>query len=178
MRRTRRLLASLDRSIAFLDALALTVGAWLVVAIAALVAADVLGRTVFGQSISGTVELARNTVVLIVFCQVPAAILEGKMLRVVAIFSRLPARWQLRVEATAALLAAMIFAGLIFSAIEPMTSAFRSGEADGLGSLKVPMGPVRAAVIVLWALGVASSLVVLFRCASDRPVVASPESLG
>ena len=173
MRHMTSALSFLERQIVRLSSLALTVGAWLVVAVAALVASDVVGRSLLGHSISGTVELARNTVVLIVFCQVPAAILEGKMLRVVALFSRMPPIWQLVIEAFAAVLAAALFTGLIFSAIEPMLGAFRSGEADGLGALKVPMGPVRAAVIILWAIAAASSLLVLARCAARKPIPSS-----
>ena len=173
MRHMTSAFSLLDRSIIWLSSFALTVGAWLVVAVAVLVASDVVGRSLLSHSISGTVELARNTVVLIVFCQVPAAILEGKMLRVVALFSRMPTKWQRGIEALSALLATALFIGLIFSAIEPMLGAFRSGEADGLGLLKVPMGPVRAAVISLWAIAVASSLLVLSRCAAGRPIPSS-----
>lgn len=164
---------AIERVVVFLDQLALLVGVWLVVGIAALVATDVIGRALFTHSISGTVELARNAVVLVVFCQVPASIVDGKMLRVVAIFSRFSARWQIVVEAIAALICVAIFAGLIASSIDPMVSAFRSGEADGLGSLKVPMGPMRAALILLWALSVASGFLVLVRCAVHRvpPIV-------
>ena len=163
-------LRGLEFVVVFFDKIALIVGAWLVVAIGVLVAADVLGRTLFAHSISGTAELARNTVVLIVFCQVPASISEGKMLRVVAIFSRFSTKWQIIIEAIAALIAMAIFSALILSAVHPMISAFRFGEADGLGILKVPMGPVRAAVILLWALAFMSSFLVLARCAYGRSI--------
>lgn len=142
---------------------ALVAGAWLVVAVAALVAADVIGRSLFARPITGTVELARNSVVLIVFCQVPAAILEGKMLRVVALFSRFAHGVRRAIESIAALAAMALFVGLIAADVEPMLRAFQVGEVDGVGELQMPMGPVRAALALLWTLSFLSALVVLIR---------------
>jgi TRAP-type C4-dicarboxylate transport system permease small subunit len=156
--------------------LALLLGAWLVVAVGLLVASDVLGRSVLGQSVTGTVELARNTVVLIVFCQVPASILEGKMLRVVALLSRFTPPAQRLVEGVSALVAMAVFGGLVAANMTPMLSALATGEVDGVGILQMPMGPVRVVLAALWTLSFLAALAVLIRTAADSgpvPVAAS-----
>lgn len=156
-------MAHADRCVAALAHWCLVVGAWLAIAVALLVMSDVIGRAIFRYPIVGTVELARNTVVLIVFCQLPAAILEGKMLRVVALFNRMSSRKQMWIESVAAIAAAAIFFGLVTDNLAPMLRAFRMHEVDGVGSVTMPIGPVRAVLEVLWSISFLSALVVLAR---------------
>lgn len=143
----------------------LHLGVIIVVGVGVLIISDVIGRSWLGKPIIGTVELARNALVWIIFCQVPATILSGKMLRVVAIYSRLSPRWQQAIEALAASMALVLFLALIQYMWHPMLQAFEIGEADGGGALRTPMGPIRLGLIFLWFVCACSSALLLARVA-------------
>jgi TRAP-type C4-dicarboxylate transport system permease small subunit len=130
---------------------------------AVLIMADVIGRAVFGRPILGTVELVRNTVVLIIFCQAPTTIMEGRMLRVSAVLVRLPDSGQRLVEAITCILGILLFAALVLDMWEPMLNAWRTHEMDGTINLKMPLAPVRSALIVLWSYTVVILLYALTR---------------
>src|SRR5882724_10384399 len=106
---------------------------------AGLIMADVIGRAAFGRPILGTVELVRNTVVLIIFCQAPATIMEGRMLRVSAVLARLPEGGKRLVEAMTCVLGILLFTALVIDMWEPMLNAWRTHEMDGTINLKMPL---------------------------------------
>src|SRR5262249_53336550 len=117
---------------------------------AILIMADVFGRVLFGRPILGTVELVRNTVVLIIFCQGPATIMEGRMLRVSAVLVRLPPNARRTVEAVTCVLGFLLFVALAVDMWQPMINAWQIHEMDGTINLKMPLAPVRTSLIGLW----------------------------
>lgn len=144
-------LEALRRQIERISLIILYMAVAVVVFDAALIIADVFGRTILGRPILGTVELVRNTVVLIIFCQAPATIMEGRMLRVSAIFSRLPRTGRRFVEVLTCLMGIALFVSLAVDMWEPMLNAWHTNEMDGTINLKMPLAPVRTALIVLWS---------------------------
>lgn len=145
-----RAIERMRRPIERLSTVILYIAVAVVVFDAGLIMADVIGRALLGRPILGTVELVRNTVVLIIFCQAPATILEGRMLRVSAVFVRLPAIGRRIVEAATCVLGGLLFAALVVDMWEPMLNAWRTSEMDGTINLKMPLAPVRTALIGLW----------------------------
>ena len=145
---------------------------------AALIICDVIGRAVFRHPIPGTTELVRNTVVLIIFSQAPATILEGKMLRVLAIFNRLPEMAQRWVDGVACVLAITLFAALVAAMWPEMIQAWQIGEMDGSGAIKMPMAPVRTVILLLWVFTGMTLVYMLARILSGLPPSRHRPELG
>jgi TRAP-type C4-dicarboxylate transport system permease small subunit len=144
------IVALLRRPLELLSLAILYLAVGVVVFDAILIMADVLGRMLFGRPILGTVELVRNTVVLIIFCQAPATIMEGRMLRVSALLVRLPQNGRRMVEALTCVLGCLLFVALAVDMWHPMINAWQIHEMDGTINLKMPLAPVRTALIALW----------------------------
>ncbi len=125
-------------------------------ALAFLIFGDVMGRTLLSRPIPGTKEIIQNSVVAITFLQLPLAIYSGSMLRT-SIFADAVPPFVRRVFRTfGALLGLALFIGLIWSTWPAFADAYRIGEYEGEGALRVPTWPVRGTVLVmsffgLWA---------------------------
>lgn len=154
---------AIERTVERVAHWALFAGVLLVAFDAVLIMTDVLGRLIFNKPLLGTLEIARNTVPLIIFCQAPATILAGRMLRVSALFSRLSVRNRQRVEATSCVFGCLLFAALIVDMWPPMVQAWVIWEEDGMAGIKLPMAPIRTALTFLWITSDAALLVLLVR---------------
>ncbi len=152
-----------ERAVEFLARAALLAGVALIVFDVILIIADVLGRSLLGQSILGTVEIARNTVPLIVFCQAPATILAGRMLRVSALFSRLPPAGRRFIDLLSGLMGLALFVALIVDMWDPMIHAWSIWEEEGMAGIKLPMAPIRTALLVLWIIADSAIAIVMVR---------------
>ncbi len=113
-----------------------------------LVVADVIGRVVFNSPVKGTPEIVSMTIVVICFLQASYAIRSGGMLRVDAITNVLPARMRAALAVFGCLLGALFFAVILYGGIDPVLHAWRSGEYEGEGALRVPTWPARATVLI------------------------------
>jgi TRAP-type C4-dicarboxylate transport system permease small subunit len=171
-------LEALRRQIERISLIILYVAVAVVVFDAVLIIADVFGRTILGRPILGTVELVRNTVVLIIFCQAPATIMEGRMLRVSAVFTRLPRTGRRFVEGVTCLMGIALFVALAVDMWEPMLNAWHTNEMDGAINLKMPLAPVRTALIVLWSYTAIVLLYSLARIISGLDVHFAEDTLG
>lgn len=113
-----------------------------------LVVADVVGRVAFNAPVKGTPEIVSMTIVIICFLQASYAIRSGGMLRVDAFTAALPARARAAFAVWGCLLGAVFFAVILYGGIDPLLHAWRSGEFEGEGALRVPTWPARAAVLI------------------------------
>lgn len=116
--------------------------------LAFLVVADVVGRVVFNAPVKGTPEIVSMTIVIICFLQASYAIRSGGMLRVDALTHALPARARAALAAWGCLLGALFFAVIVYGGVDPLLHAWRSGEYEGEGALRVPTWPARATVLI------------------------------
>lgn len=146
----KEFVSTLCRPLEVVSLAILYVAVGVVVFDAVLIMADVFGRVLLGNPILGTVELVRNTVVLIIFCQAPATIMEGRMLRVSALLVRLPPKGRRIVEALTCVLGFLLFVALAVDMWQPMINAWQIHEMDGTINLKMPLAPVRTVLIALW----------------------------
>lgn len=127
------------------------VSAFWTMGLALLIFADVMGRQLFGAPVPGTKEILQNSVVTIAFLQLPLAIYSGSMLRTSIFADAVPLFARRILRTITALLGMAVFIALVWSTTDSFADAYRIGEYEGEGSLRVPTWPVRGAVLVMSA---------------------------
>ncbi|TCT06682.1 TRAP transporter small permease [Aquabacter spiritensis] len=111
------------------------------------VCADVIGRVLFGTPLKGTPELVSSSIVIICYLQASYAILSGGMMQVDAFTANFPVPVQVVLGILGSLLGALLFGLIFWGSIDGFMHAWDSGEYEGEGALRVPMWPVRLAVL-------------------------------
>lgn len=122
--------------------------------LAFLVCADVVGRIALSAPIPGTKEVLQNSVVTITFLQIPLAIYSGSMLRTSLLSDALPPLGRRLLRTFAAVLGCALFVAIVYGTWPSFADAYRIGEYEGEGSLRVPTWPVRGAIAVMSAFAV------------------------
>lgn len=122
-------------------------------ALAFLIFGDVLGRTLISRPIPGTKEILQNSVVAITFLQLPLAIYSGSQLRTSIFADAVPPVMRKLLRTVTALLGFVLFIGLIWSTWPSFWDAYRIGEYEGEGALRVPTWPVRGTVLIMSVFG-------------------------
>lgn len=118
-------------------------------ALAFLIFGDVLGRGMLNRPIPGTKEIIQNSVVAITFLQLPLAVYSGAMLRTSIFADAVPPFVRKLLRTFGSLLGLAFFIGLIWSTWPSFMDAYRIGEYEGEGALRVPTWPVRGTVLVM-----------------------------
>lgn len=134
--------------IGFARILHLVSAVW-VLGLAVLVCGDVLGRTLMSRPIPGTKEIVQNSIVTITFLQLPLAIFSGAMLRTPILTDMLPPMGRRILRTFAMLLGLAFFLMLIWGTWPSFQSAWRIGEYEGEGALRVPTWPVRGSIAAM-----------------------------
>jgi TRAP-type C4-dicarboxylate transport system permease small subunit len=129
--------------------------------LALLIFADVSGRSVFSSPVPGTKEIVQNSVVAITFLQLPLAIYSGSMLRTSIFADAVPPLMRRLLRTGAGLLGVAFLIGIVISTWEPFFDAWRIGEYEGEGALRVPTWPVRGGVLVMSAFGALAYLMMI-----------------
>ena len=111
------------------------------------ITADVIGRGAFNRPLTGTVEIITNSVVMIVFLQLPYAVHSSSMLRADFILEALPPFLRRIVRVFNPVLGACLFGLVVLGAIEPMTQAYLRHEYEGEGALRVPIWPIYGVIV-------------------------------
>ena len=122
-------------------------------ALAVLIFADVTGRGLLNSPIPGTKEILQNSVVAITFLQLPLAIYTGSMLRTSIFADAVPAPVRKLLRTFGAVLAFGVFMAMLWSTWPSFWDAYRIGEYEGEGALRVPTWPVRGTVLVISVFG-------------------------
>ncbi len=122
-------------------------------ALAVLIFSDVLGREIFSYPIPGTKEIIQNSIVAVTFLQIPLAIYSGSMLRTSIFSDALPPIGRRALRTIGAVLGLAFFLGLLWSTWPSFMDAYRIGEYEGEGALRVPTWPVRGTVLIISAFG-------------------------
>ena len=118
-------------------------------ALAFLIFADVMGRTFLNSPIPGTKEILQNSVVAITFLQLPQAIYSGSMLRTSIFAELMPPFLQRLLRTFCMVLGLLVFLALLWSTWPSFWDAYRIGEYEGEGALRVPTWPVRGMVLLV-----------------------------
>jgi TRAP-type C4-dicarboxylate transport system permease small subunit len=118
-------------------------------ALAFLIFGDVIGRIFLSRPIPGTKEILQNSIVTITFLQIPLAIYSGSMLRTTILSDAVPHTMRRLLRTFACLLGLALFLALIWGTLPSFWDAYRIGEYEGEGSLRVPTWPVRGAIAAM-----------------------------
>jgi TRAP-type C4-dicarboxylate transport system permease small subunit len=121
--------------------------------LALLIMADIAGRALFSEPLSGTAEIVADSVVAMCFLQVSFAIRKGGMLRSELLDGWLSVRVARAIEVLGCLLGAGLFGLLAWSAYPSMVEAWTIGEYSGsAGGVKVPTAPARTVMVLMCVL--------------------------
>lgn len=121
--------------------------------LAFLIFGDVVGRIFLSRPIPGTKEILQNSVVTITFLQIPLAIYSGSMLRTSILTDSVQPSMRRILRTFASLLGLALFLALIWGTVPSFYDAYRIGEYEGEGSLRVPTWPVRGMIVLMSAFG-------------------------
>ncbi|SEO63765.1 TRAP-type mannitol/chloroaromatic compound transport system, small permease component [Salinihabitans flavidus] len=117
-----------------------------------LIVADVLGRNFLNAPITGVSEIAGRSVVAIVFLQVSAAIMQGRLTRADFLIRRI-GRWRPEavqtLETVFALTGALVFALIVWASWSKTLVSWTSAEYFGVqGVFTIPTFPFRAITVI------------------------------
>ncbi|WP_176491366.1 TRAP transporter small permease [Polaromonas sp. AET17H-212] len=156
---------SLDRGLVSFNYMAHMTAAFWLFAIAVLIALDVCSRALLNAPFSGTAEIVANSVVSIVFLQLPSAIRNGGMLRAEILDIYLSRRSIDRLQAFACILGAVLFLAVAYSAWGPMIEAWTISEfAGNVSTIEIPLAPIRTLLV---AMSIIAAVNFLFMSASN-----------
>ncbi len=156
-------LVAFDRLISGINSASHLVAAFWLLFVAVLITLDVLSRSVLGAPFSGTAEIVANSVVAMVFLQLPSAVRSGGMLRAEILdtfASRRVLRW---IEIFASVLGAVLFVAVAVSAWRPMVESWSIREFAGNEStIEIPLYPIRTLLVVTSLLAALNFLLMAF----------------
>ena len=121
---------------------------WLV-ALAAIILYDVVGRSMFDAPFLGAHEIVGNSVVGILFLQIPNAIRSGGMTRTTLIYDKVGPWGQIAISSLANLAGLVFFAAIAIGGWGDMVTGWRIGEYEGIGALEVPVYPIRTLTVFM-----------------------------
>jgi len=127
-------------------------GSVLILALTALIGADVLSRNLFDSPISGVPELVTLSIVAIVFLQAPQALKAGRMTRADAainvLYKRTPKLARL-LDTVFDLLGAMVVTAILYATYPIFIKSWvRTDFIGAVGDFTAPTWPVKAMLLV------------------------------
>ncbi|RMH46498.1 MAG: TRAP transporter small permease [Alphaproteobacteria bacterium] len=144
-----RLLSGADRVIGTLAMAFNICGTLLIVWLAILVNADILGRELFGAPVSGVPEMVSLSIVAIVFLQVAQSMRAGRMIRAEAVANLMPRRARAGLFALYDLAGAALIGVLIGASWPIFLRAWERGTYVGaVGDFTAPEWPVKLIIIL------------------------------
>jgi TRAP-type C4-dicarboxylate transport system permease small subunit len=125
----------------------LGIAALLTFTLSFLVVADVIGRGAFNSPVKGTPEIVSMSIVVITFLLAGYSVHSRAMLQADVLVGWLGRRGPAVTTLMSGVLGAAFFALIVWGSYEPMLHAWRSGEFEGEGALRVPAWPARFIVM-------------------------------
>ena len=108
---------------------------------------DVFGRVLFLSPLPGTKEILQNSVIAVAFLQIPLAVFSSSMLRTTLLSDVLPAFIQRLVRTIGNALGLLLFGAIAYSALPEAFDAFRLGEYEGEGAMRIYTWPIRFLIV-------------------------------
>ena len=133
--------------------------------IAILILFDVVGREFFSAPIYGTNEIVSNSVLSILFLQLPLSILTKSSLRTTILYGNVGTRSKATIDGISYLLAGLLFLAIAVGSWPNMLEAWEIGEAEGSGIVTIPVYPIRTLVVFVSIVGVIVSALLVVRSA-------------
>ena len=134
--------------------------AWLF-SVALLILYDVVGREFFSSPFHGTNEIVSNSVLSILFLQLPLSILKRNSLRTTIVFDLVGPRGKGYIDALSYFLAGLLFLGIAIGGWPNMVEAWQILEQEGSGVIDIPVYPIRTLIVFvsMISVGVCSLLI-------------------
>jgi len=123
------------------------VGAGLLGLLMMLIVADVGGRAFFNSPIAGTPELAKVSLVSILFLGITKTLKAGRHVRGTVLSGRLSLKYVAGLDILVGVCGLILFALLCYSSWHLTWAAWEIGEYEGEGALRVPTCPLRTLVL-------------------------------
>ena len=127
---------------------------WLA-SIALLILYDVVGREAFGSPFHGTNEIVSNSVLSILFLQLPLSILTRSSLRTTILYDHAGNWGKALIEAASYILAGALFLVIAVGSWPNMIEGWAIGEQEGSGIVYIPVYPIRTLVVFVSFIGIA-----------------------
>ena len=145
-----------------------TISAFWALLLAAIFLWDIIGREAFNHPFLGTHEIVGNSIVGILFLELPSTIRRGSMLRTVFVFNAVSTAWRRIIECASYTLGICLFTAIIWGGWGTMITSWATGEIEGAGAFEVPIAPVRTIIIVFSAICILVYAQLLYLTASGR----------
>ena len=156
-----------------------TIAAFWALALAFLILYDISGRAFFNSPFDGTIEIVANSMVSILFLQMPYTIYRGAHLRTAVIYQNLGDFGQRSIDFIVALLGIWFFYSIAVGSWQDMIIGWEVDEREGEGSIRVPIYPVRTLLhIFAWISLIAYVVLGWHALFGTRPIVDEDESEG
>jgi TRAP-type C4-dicarboxylate transport system permease small subunit len=123
-------------------------GSGLIMALMLVIVCDVLGRALFNKPLTGAAELIRAAVVAVLFLGLPKTFRSGKQIRATLLLNKVSSRAAGALDLLACIAGILLFALLVYSGWDLLVEAWRVGEFEGAGALRVPTTPLRALIVI------------------------------
>jgi len=151
----------IDRVVYTVTRVCSTIAAFWAMALAFLILYDITGRTFFNAPFDGTIEIVANSMVSILFLQMPYTIYRGAHLRTTVIYQNVAPLVRRLIDILASGLGVWFFISIALGGYEDMVIGWNVDEREGEGSIRVPVYPVRT-LIFAFAIVSAATYLVLF----------------
>lgn len=131
-----------------------------------LIVGDIGGRAFFNSPIAGTPELAKISLVAILFLGITKTLKMGRHVRGTVIADRISPKYAVALDILANGCGLILFVLLCYSSWHLTWAAWEIGEYEGEGALRVPTSPLRTLILlsgilmsIQFALNIGQSLV-------------------
>lgn len=141
---------------------------WLA-SIAVLILYDVVGREVFLTPFHGTNEIVSNSVLSILFLQLPLSILTRASLRTTIVYGLAGPRGKAWIDATSYFLAGLLFLVIAVGSWPNMIEAWDILEQEGSGVVNIPVYPIRTLVVFVSVVSVAVCALMVYEALAHPP---------
>jgi len=113
---------------------------------------DIIGREAFNAPFQGTHEIVGNSIVGILFLELPSSVKRGAMLRTVFVFNAVSDTSRRIIDSCSYVLGILLFLAIIFGGWGNMITSWQLLEIEGAGAFEVPIYPVRTIIILFSAI--------------------------
>lgn len=124
----------------FLTILNMLASVW-ILALVAMIAVDVIGRSLFNAPIHGVPEVAKFSIVAMFWLQMAYVLRVGGHLRTTLGFDLLPQGGKKVVLAANSILGCAVFALIVWLGYPEMMKSWRIGAFEGAGAARIPIWP-------------------------------------
>lgn len=123
------------------------IGSWCLFVTMLIIVVDILGRYIFNSPLSGTPEIVRNAIVVILYLQLPYATLEERHVRTTVVYDKVPDKVKNILNIISYSIGIFLFIIIVINAYDNTIKTWILSEYEGEGAIKIPTYPIRAMIL-------------------------------